>query len=406
MQVNKKTVTDIDVKGKKVLVRVDFNVPLSSKDPNDEIVVTDDTRIRAALPTLTYLLEKDAALILCSHLGRPKTAADKQYSMDPVATALSDVLQRPVIKLDELVGASVTEAVSQMQPGEVILLENSRFHPGETKNDAVLSRQLAALADAYVNDAFGSAHRAHASTEGVAQVIRARGGPAVAGFLMEKEMAALGTAVDNPPHPYIAIMGGAKISDKIKLMDNLVKTADKILVGGGMANTFLQAQGHEIGTSLVEEDALPEAKRLLDMASDRFVLPLDVVVAPEFMADAPATTVPVDAIPADQMALDIGPQTLDHFQEVLQGARLVVWNGPMGVFEFERFATGTNELAQILAGLVDGGTQVIIGGGDSAAAVNNAGLTDKMTHVSTGGGASLELLEGKTLPGIAALDDK
>jgi phosphoglycerate kinase len=240
----------------------------------------------------------------------------------------------------------------------------------------------------------------------VAQAIRAKGGAAVAGFLMGKEMEALGTAVDNPPHPYIAIMGGAKISDKIKLMDNLLQTADKILIGGGMANTFLKAQGYEIGKSLVEEEALPEAKRLLDMAGDQLVVPVDVVVAPEFKADAPATTVAVADIPADQMALDIGPQTLDKFKEALQGVKLVVWNGPMGVFEFERFAKSTNELAQLLAGLVDSGTQVMIGGGDSAAAVNNAGLTDKMTHVSTGGGASLELLDGKTLPGIAALDDK
>jgi phosphoglycerate kinase len=258
----------------------------------------------------------------------------------------------------------------------------------------------------YVDDAFGSAHRAHASTEGVAKAIQAKGGAAVAGFLMSKEMDALGTAVNNPPHPYIAIMGGAKISDKIKLIDNLLEKADKILIGGGMANTFLQAQGHEIGTSLVEEEALPEAKRLLSVASDQIVLPTDVIVAPEFKADAPATTVAVDDIPDDQMALDIGPATLDHFQKILQDAKLVIWNGPMGVFELDAFAAGTNKLAQMLADLASEGAQVVIGGGDSAAAVNNAGLTDKMTHVSTGGGASLELLEGKTLPGIAILDDK
>ncbi len=403
---NKKTVDDIDVAGKKVLVRVDFNVPLSSKDPKDDIVVTDNMRIQAALPTLNYLLEQGAALILCSHLGRPKSSADTQYSMDPVAIALSDALERPVIKMDGLVGDTVTAAIGEMQPGEVMLLENTRFHSGEKKNDAGLSQQLAALVDVYVNDAFGSAHRAHASTEGVAQAIRAKGGAAVAGFLMGKEMAALGTAVTNPPHPYIAIMGGAKVSDKILLMDNLLQTADKILIGGGMANTFLRAQGQQTGTSLVEEAALPEAKRLLEMAGERLVLPVDVVVAPEFKAEAPATTVPVSAIPSDQMALDVGPATLAHFHDVLGGAKLVIWNGPMGVFEFERFAVGSNELAQLLAGLVESGTQVMIGGGDSAAAVNNAGLTEKMTHVSTGGGASLELLEGKTLPGIAALDDK
>lgn len=400
---NKKTVTDIDVTGKKVLVRVDFNVPLSSKDPNDTITVTDDARIQAALPTLNYLLDHGAALILCSHLGRPKTAADKQYAMDPVAKRLAELLGRPVKKLDEFVGDSVTAAVAAMQPGDVIMLENTRFDPGETKNNPELSAKLAALADVYVNDAFGSAHRAHASTEGVA---RALNGPAVAGFLMGKELEALGTAVNNPPHPYVAIMGGAKISDKILLIDNLLKTADFILIGGGMANTFLRAKGYELGTSLVETEALAEASRLLDKAADRLVLPVDVVVAPEFKADAPATVVPVGKIPADQMALDIGPQTLALFREKLAGAKLVVWNGPMGVFEFENFAKGTNELAQVLAAAVDAGAQVVIGGGDSAAAVKKAGLTEKMTHVSTGGGASLELLEGKELPGITALDDK
>lgn len=403
---DKKTITDIDVSGKKVLVRVDFNVPLSSKDPQDDITVTDDMRIRAALPTLNYLLENGAALILCSHLGRPKTAADKQFAMDPVAQRLSELLQRPVQKMDEVVGDSVTAAVNELQPGGVILLENTRFHPGEKTNDAHLSRQLAALADVYVNDAFGSAHRAHASTEGAAREIRARGGAAVAGFLMQKELEALGTAVDNPPHPYVAIMGGAKISDKIKLIENLLKTADKILIGGGMANTFLKAQGHTVGTSLVEDEALPEAERLLKMAGDRLVLPVDVVVAPEFKADADAQTVPVWSIADDKMALDVGPDTIELFNQELQGARLVVWNGPMGVFEFEKFAEGTNALAHLLARLVDLGVQVMIGGGDSAAAVSKAGLEDQMTHISTGGGASLELLEGKTLPGIAALDGK
>ncbi len=400
---NKKTVKDIDLKGKKALVRVDFNVPLSSKDPNDHITVTDDTRIQAALPTLNYLLEHGAALILCSHLGRPKTADDKQFAMDPVAARLSELLGRPVKKMDEVVGSSVTAAVKAMQPGDVILLENTRFDPREKKNDPELSAQLASLADVYVNDAFGSAHRAHASTEGVAKALD---GPSVAGFLMGKELDALGTAVSNPPHPYIAIMGGAKISDKILLIDNLLKTADLILIGGGMANTFLRAQGCELGTSLVEAEALAEASRLLDVAAARLVLPVDVVVAPEFKAEAPATVVPVNEIPANQMALDIGPQTLALFQKKLAGAKLVVWNGPMGVFEFEAFAKGTNELAQVLAKAVDAGAQVMIGGGDSAAAVKNAGLTEKMTHVSTGGGASLELLEGKELPGIAALDDK
>ncbi|MAT99311.1 MAG: phosphoglycerate kinase [Anaerolineaceae bacterium] len=403
---NKKTVRDIDVKGKKVLVRVDFNVPLSSKDPKDDIKVTDDTRIMAALPTLNYLLEHGAALILCSHLGRPSSAADTQFSMAPVADRLSELLGRPVQTADDVVGPNVTAAAAKLEPGDVLVLENTRFHPGEKKNDAELSKQLADLADLYVDDAFGSAHRAHASTEGIAQAIRAKGGAAVAGFLMEKELQALGTAVSNPPHPYVAIMGGAKISDKIKLIENLLDTADKILIGGGMANTFIKAQGHETGTSLVEEDALPEAKRLLEMAEDRLVLPVDFVVADKFEADAAAETVAADSIPADKMALDIGPKSLETFKQALKGAKMVVWNGPMGVFEFPRFAKATNQLADLLAEQVEDGTEVIIGGGDSAAAVTKAGLAEKMSHISTGGGASLELLEGKTLPGIAALDEK
>lgn len=404
---NKKSIRDIDVTGKKVLVRVDFNVPLSSKDPNDaHITVTNDLRIQAALPTLNYLLDQGAALILCSHLGRPKTAADKQYSMGPVAAKLGELLGRPVTKLDEVVGDTVTTAVAAMQPGDVIVLENTRFVPGETKNDPVLSQQLADLADIYVDDAFGSAHRAHASTEGAARLIQAKGGTAVAGFLMEAELKALGLAVGNPPHPYVAIMGGAKISDKIKLIENLLHKADKVLIGGGMANTFLKAQGQEVGTSLVEAEALPEAKRLLQMAGDRLILPVDFVVAAEFSADAAPQTVSADQIPADKMALDIGPASLEKFRAELQGAQLVVWNGPMGVFEFPTYAQGTNQLAQLLAQLVPTGVQVIIGGGDSAAAVLKAGLGDQMSHISTGGGASLELLEGKELPGIAVLDDK
>ncbi len=403
---NKKTVRDIDVNGKKVLVRVDFNVPLSSKDPNDDITVTDDTRIRAAMPTINYLLENGAALILCSHLGRPKSPEDTQFSMAPVAAHLEQVLGRPVQMADDVVGDAVSAAAANLKSGEVLLLENTRFHPGEKKNDAELAGQLASLADLYVNDAFGSAHRAHASTEGVAKAIQAKGGVAVAGFLMEKELQALGTAVSNPPHPYVAIMGGAKISDKIKLIENLLDTADKILIGGGMANTFIQAQGHETGTSLVEADALPEAERLLGKAGDRLVLPVDFVVTDKFDAEADAATVAADSIPADKMALDIGPKSLETFKQALQGAKMVVWNGPMGVFEFPRFAVGTNELAQLLAAQVEEGAEVIIGGGDSAAAVTKAGLAAKMSHISTGGGASLELLEGKTLPGIAALDDK
>lgn len=403
---NKKSVTDIDVSGKKVLVRVDFNVPLSSKDPQANITVTDDTRIEAALPTLNYLLGQGAALILCSHLGRPKSAADKQYAMNPVAARLSLLLSRPVQKMDQVVGEEVSLAASQLQPGQVLLLENTRFHPGESKNDPNLARQLADLADVYVDDAFGSAHRAHSSTEGVAHFIRQKGGAVVAGFLMQKELEALGLAVSNPPRPYVAIMGGAKISDKIKLIENLLQKADKILIGGGMANTFLKAQGLEVGTSLVENEALPEAKRLLAMAGDRLVLPVDVVVADKFGAEALGDTRPVTAIPADKMALDIGVATVEQFNQALQGAQLVVWNGPMGVFEFDNFAEGTNALAYVLAEMAESGCKVIIGGGDSAAAVAKAGLEAKMSHISTGGGASLELLEGQILPGIAILDDK
>jgi phosphoglycerate kinase len=403
---NKKSITDISVENKTVLVRADFNVPLSSKDPADDIYVTDDTRIQATLPTLNHLLDGGAALILCSHLGRPASAADSQFRMDPVAASLENLLDRPVQKVDEVVGESAKAAAEGLQSGEVLLLENTRFHPGEKKNDPNLASALASLADIYVNDAFGSAHRAHASTEGVAQAMRAKGGPAVAGFLLAKEIEALGSAVSNPAHPYVAIMGGAKISDKITVIDNLLQLADIVLIGGGMANTFLKAQGIEVGKSLSEDEALPLARRLLEASGDRLVLPVDVVVADRFAGDANADTVPVEEIPADAMALDIGPKTIERFRDALKGARLVVWNGPMGVFEFERFATGTNRIATLLAEMAGEGTQVIIGGGDSAAAVNQAGLAEKMSHVSTGGGASLELLEGKTLPGIAALDDK
>lgn len=402
---NKKTVSDIDVKDIKVLVRVDFNVPLSSKDPKDHIVVTDDTRIQAALPTLNYLLDHGAALILCSHLGRPSSAEEKQYAMDPVAARLSQLLGRDVQKMDEVVGDKVSQAAAALKPGQVMLLENTRFAPGEKKNDPQLASQLADLADVYVDDAFGSAHRAHASTEGAARAMREKGGPAVAGFLMEKELEALGMAVDNPPHPYIAILGGAKISDKIKLIEHLLDTTDKVLIGGGMANTFLKAQGREVGKSLVEDEAVPEAKRLLEMAPDRIFLPVDVVVARN-TEDTACENVPVAEIPADKMALDIGLVTVQRFSQELHGAKLVVWNGPMGVFEVERFAAGTNALATLLAGLRRKGAEVIVGGGDSAAAVAKAGLANDMSHVSTGGGASLEFLEGKTLPGIAVLDEK
>lgn len=403
---NKKSVTDIDVKNKKAIVRVDFNVPLSSKDPKDTITVTDDTRIVAALPTLNYLLERGCSLILMSHLGRPKTAEDKQFAMAPVAKKLAEVTGRKVVAVDEVMGDKVKAAAAALRPGEILMLENTRFDPREKKNDPDFSAQLASLADIYVNDAFGSAHRPDASVDGVAYAARAQGKPAVAGFLMDKEISALGTAVENPPHPYVAIMGGAKISDKIKLIENLLTKADKILIGGGMANTFLKAQGYDLGKSLVEEEALAEAKRLLDAAADRLILPVDVVVADELSQDAAASVVGVGGIGADKMALDIGPATLEKFNAELRGAKLVIWNGPMGVFETPKFATGTFALAQTLAELVGKGAQVIIGGGDSASAVKKAKLTDKMTHVSTGGGASLELLEGRELPGVVALDAK
>ncbi len=403
---NKKTITDIDVQGKKVFVRVDFNVPLSSKDPNADITVTDDTRIRAALPTINYLLDHSAAVILASHLGRPKTAEDRQFSMSPVARKLAETLGRPVTYIPSVMSEEVKTAAAALKPGDVLLLENTRFDPREKKNDPELGAAFASLADVYVDDAFGSAHRPDASVDGAAYAMREKGGPVVSGFLMNAEISALGIAVENPPRPYVAIMGGAKISDKIKLIENLLDKADKILIGGGMANTFLKAQGHDLGKSLVEEEALPEAGRLLEMAANRLILPVDVVVAPEVSDDAPSSVVPIDAIPADQMALDIGPASEERFQQELQGAKLVVWNGPMGVFETKQFAKGTNNLARFLAEMVDQGAKVIIGGGDSAAAVRQAGLTDKMTHVSTGGGASLELLEGRQLPGVVALDDK
>lgn len=402
---NKKTIEDIDVQGKKVFVRVDFNVPLSSKDPNDDITVTDDTRIRASLPTLNYLLDHGAALILASHLGRPKSSADRQFSMAPVAKRLEELLGRPVKTVGAVVGPEVQEAAGKLQSGDVLLLENTRFEPGETKNDAELSRQLADLADVYVNDAFGSAHRAHASTEGMARAVQAKGGAAVAGYLMGKEISALGRAATNPPHPYVAIMGGAKISDKIKLIDNLLQKADTILIGGGMANTFLAAKGFELGRSLVEAEAIPEARRLLETAGARLVLPVDVVVADEMSAEAEAEVRPVEDIPATKMALDIGPETVENFKTRVKGTALVVWNGPMGVFEVEQFARGTRALAEALAELAEDGTEVVIGGGDSAAAVGQAGLTERMTHVSTGGGASLEMLQGDELPGIAVLDE-
>ncbi len=391
---NKKTVRDVDVTGKRVLVRVDFNVPIQDGE------VTDDTRIRAALPTIQYFIEKGAKVILMSHLGRPKPENRDQFKMDPVAKRLSELLGRPVKKVDAVVGPEVEKAVAEMQPGDVLLLENTRFEPGERKNDPDLARKLAALADIYVNDAFGSAHRAHASTAGVKQVRPDL--PAVAGFLMERELEMLGKVLGTPERPFVVVLGGAKISDKIGVLERLLGLADRVLIGGGMANTFLKAKGLEVGKSLVDEEALDEARRFLEEAGDKIVLPVDVVVADRFAADAEAKVVPVDQVPPDWMILDIGPKTVELFAEILRQARTVFWNGPMGVFEFPRFAEGTFAIARVLAELED--VVTVVGGGDSAAAVQQAGLADKMTHVSTGGGAALEFLEGKELPGVAVLD--
>ena len=390
---DKKTVRDVDVKGKRVLVRVDFNVPLA------EGAVADDTRIRAALPTLQYLLDQGAALILCSHLGRPKGVAVDDLKMDPVGRRLSELLGMPVTKLDDCVGPEVQAAVEAAKPGDVILLENTRFHPEEKENGPAFAAQLAALADLYVNDAFGSAHRAHASTEGVAHHL-----PAVAGFLMEKELEFLGGALTAPQRPFVAILGGAKISDKIGVIENLLGQVDVLLVGGGMANTFLKADGYDVAESLVEDGSLDTARTLMERAGDKLVLPVDVTVADRFDAEAFSQVVSVAQVPPKWRILDIGPRTLELFQEELVGAHTVVWNGPMGVFEFPKFAQGTEALARMLAALPDATT--IIGGGDSAAAVQQAGLADKMSHISTGGGASLEFLEGKPLPGVAALQDR
>ncbi len=391
---NKKTIQDIDVNGKRALVRVDFNVPMEDGQ------VTDDRRIRAALPTIQYLLEQGAAVILMSHLGRPKDGPDPKFAMDPVGEKLAELIGRPVKKLDDCVGPDVEQAVSAMQPGEVILLENTRFHKAEKKNEPEFAAQLATLGEVYVNDAFGSAHRAHASTAGVTDTLR----PAVAGFLLEKELEYLGDALANPTPPFLAIMGGAKISDKIAVIEHLLDQVDALLIGGGMANTFFVAQGFDVAASLVEADAIPVAKKLLDKHADKLILPVDCVVAAEFKADAEAKVVPVDEVPEGWMILDIGPATIAHFANRLAAAQTVVWNGPMGVFEMPRFAEGTFAVAKALATLGDATT--IIGGGDSAAAAEKSGLADKMSHISTGGGASLEFLEGKILPGVAALDDR
>ena len=390
---NKKGLKDVSWAGKRALVRCDFNVPLS-----DDGRITDDIRIRAALPTIEYLRNEGAAVVLCSHLGRPKGRVVESLCLDPVAERLSELLGCQVEKLGDCVGAPVQAAVSAMKPGDVVLLENLRFNPGEEKNDPEFAKALARLADVYVNDAFGTAHRAHASTAGVAEYL-----PAVAGFLMEKEIAFLGGAVEDPKRPFVAILGGAKISDKIGVIENLLTKADSLLIGGGMANTFFKAKGYEMGDSLVEEGSVPLAGELLAKSGGNVVLPVDAVVADAFSSEANRKVVPVDAVEPGWRVLDIGPETAKLFSAKIKGAATVVWNGPMGVFEMAPFAKGTFAVAKALA---ESGAVTIIGGGDSAAAVEQSGVADKITHISTGGGASLEFLEGTELPGIAALDDK
>ena len=390
----KKTIRDVDWRGKRALVRVDFNVPTDSRGH-----ITDDARIRATLPTVEFLRARGASLALMSHLGRPKGASDPRYSLRPVAERLGQLLNAKVRFPGALTGQQVEAAAADLEPGETLLLENTRFDPGETKNDPGLSAALARMGDLFVNDAFGSAHRAHASTTGVASHL-----PSVAGLLMEKELAFLGAALETPARPFVAILGGAKVSDKIAVIEKLLEKVDAILIGGGMANTFLAAAGHRMGASLVEADALDTAQALLSAGAGIIQLPVDLTAADSFAADAACRNVSVEEMPAGWMALDIGVATVAHFSNRLAGARTVLWNGPMGVFEFPAFARGTVAIADMLAGLSNATT--IIGGGDSAAAVRQAGLTERMSHVSTGGGASLEFLEGKILPGVAALDDK
>ena len=389
---NKKSITDIDVKGKRVLVRVDYNVPI--KDDK----VTDDTRIVAAMPTLEYLLDHGAAVILFSHLGRPKGGPDPKYSLKPVVAHLSGLLGKPVAFANDCVGPIAEAAAKALKPGEILVLENTRFHPEEEKNDPELAKKMASMADIYVNDAFGSAHRAHASTEGVAHYL-----PAVAGFLMEKEIQYLGQAIANPKHPFIAILGGAKISDKIGVIRNLLIKADQVLIGGGMANTFFKAQGYQVGDSLYEEEALDTARQLLQSGTTQLQLPVDVVIGDRFDAEAEKKIMAMASVPDGWRILDIGPETVAKFGKTLTGAGTIVWNGPMGVFEFPRFAEGTIGVAKAVAASK---AVSIIGGGDSVAAINQAGLADQITHISTGGGASLEMLEGLDLPGLVALQDK
>lgn len=394
---NKKTVKDIDVNGKKVLVRCDFNVPIDSETGK----ITDNRRIRAALPTIQYLLDHNAKVILCSHLGRPKGEFNLKYSLKPVAEELSKLLNKDVKLAKDVIGESAKELTTNMKEGDIVLLENVRFHKEEEQNDPEYSKALASMAEIYVNDAFGTAHRAHSSTTGVADYL-----PAVSGFLIEKELEFLGGALENPKHPFVAILGGAKVSDKIGVIENLLDKVDTLIIGGGMAYTFYKAQGHHIGTSICEEDKLDLAKSILEKAKEKGVkllLPVDNHVSSEYSNNGEEKIVDSTEIPDGFMGLDIGPKTIEKFEEAVKDAKTVVWNGPLGVCEFDKFATGTKAVATMLS-KIDATT--IIGGGDSAAAIEKLGLADKMTHISTGGGASLEFLEGKTLPGIACLQDK
>jgi phosphoglycerate kinase len=393
---NKKSVRDIDLKGKVVFCRVDFNVPM--KDGN----ITDETRINAALPTIKYLTEQGAKVLLASHLGRPKGQVVEELRLDPVAQRLSDLLGKEVVKTDEAYGEEVEKALANLDEGGVILLENVRFYPGEEKNDPELAEKFAALADVYVNDAFGAAHRAHASTEGIAKHL-----PAVSGLLMEKELEVLGKALSNPDRPFTAIIGGAKVKDKIDVIDNLLDKVDNLIIGGGLGYTFIKALGHDVGKSLLEEDKIETAKAFMEKAKKNGVNLLiaeDVLVADDFSNDANTKVVDIDSIPSDWEGLDIGTKTIEKYVKVIKESKLVIWNGPMGVFEIDAFANGTRSVANALAEATD--TYSVIGGGDSAAAVEKFGLADKMSHISTGGGASLEFMEGKALPGVEALNDR
>jgi phosphoglycerate kinase len=397
--VAKKTVANLtqgDLEGKKVFVRVDFNVPL-----DDSGKITDDTRIRAALPTIKYLTEKGAKVVLGSHMGRPKGQVVETMRLTPVAARLSELLGTDVVKCDDCIGEAVSTAVSGLDNGQVALLENLRFNPGEEKNDPEFAKALAANADIYVNDAFGTAHRAHGSTEGVTHHVDT----SVAGLLIEKELKFLKGAIEAPKRPLVAIVGGSKVSSKIGVIETLLEKCDKLLIGGGMIFTFYKAQGLSVGSSLVEEDKVELAKSLMEKADGKIVLPTDVVIADNFAPDANAKTVSVNDIPDGWMGLDIGADSVKVFQDVLNSCGTAIWNGPMGVFEFDKFAVGTEAIANSLAGLTSSGTVTIIGGGDSVAAVEKVGVAEKMSHISTGGGASLELLEGKELPGIVALDE-